>query len=560
MTRYAWTLVFVLAAGCGGAMMAKAASPASITNNQEAGVDEGGIVKAHGDHLIVLRRGRLFSVRVAGDQLVPVSRVDASPPHGDHDTWYDEMLVHDDTIIVVGYSYHAQATELGVFSIDAQGQLRHRSTYYLRSNDYYSSRNYAGRVVGDTLVFYMPYYIGSGDDRTFPAIRAYDADRDRWSNITRVVHGSVQSTSSPVLHTVVMCDLRARAMKDRGGLACNASGILGPAGRTFYVSPNAVYVWVSDANDAVIYRLSMRGGTPLTVRASGAPIDQFAFKETADALHVLVRAEGNGDWMWGPESSRGAVALLRVPLSSFGPTPKAMPRSAYRPLPDPGGYTMQNRFVGDHVLYGAIGGSPSEQGVVYAVPLANGSGPITLGLGHQVERIEAMGGDAVVIGSDGKNLHFTSIALAGTPTIVDDHVQPGASQGELRSHGFFYQPDDIEPDEGILGLPVRGGGEGRWSHLTEDSAAVVFLKVSARKFQPLGSLFARSREVDDHCVASCVDWYGNARPIFYRGRIFALLGYELVEGRIAGDRIGAVQRTNFLHPAAKRAVAAVSAR
>ncbi|MEP6704006.1 MAG: hypothetical protein ABJB34_04310, partial [Acidobacteriota bacterium] len=29
----------------------------SITNTQHAGVDEGGIVKVHGDHLVILRRG-----------------------------------------------------------------------------------------------------------------------------------------------------------------------------------------------------------------------------------------------------------------------------------------------------------------------------------------------------------------------------------------------------------------------------------------------------------------------------------------------------------------------
>jgi len=37
---------------------------------------------------------------------------------------------------------------------------------------------------------------------------------------------------------------------------------------------------------------------------------------------------------------------------------------------------------------------------------------------------------------------------------------------------------------------------------------------------------------DDGCKASCVDWYGNARPIFLGERVFALLGYELVEGRL----------------------------
>ena len=38
----------------------------SITNNQVANVDEGGIVKVHGDNLVILRRGRLFTVSIAG--------------------------------------------------------------------------------------------------------------------------------------------------------------------------------------------------------------------------------------------------------------------------------------------------------------------------------------------------------------------------------------------------------------------------------------------------------------------------------------------------------------
>jgi hypothetical protein len=42
-----------------------------------------------------------------------------------------------------------------------------------------------------------------------------------------------------------------------------------------------------------------------------------------------------------------------------------------------------------------------------------------------------------------------------------------------------------------------------------------------------------------------MDWYGNARPIFYRGRIFALMGYELVEGAVDGDALGERSRTNY---------------
>src|SRR5215217_3374919 len=52
----------------------------SVTNVQHAGVDEGGIVKVHGDHLVVLRRGRLFTVAIGDGALNPISSVDAFAP------------------------------------------------------------------------------------------------------------------------------------------------------------------------------------------------------------------------------------------------------------------------------------------------------------------------------------------------------------------------------------------------------------------------------------------------------------------------------------------------
>src|SRR5262249_59770307 len=127
----------------------------AITNTQHAGVDEGDIVKVHGDHLVILRRGRIFTVAVGDQQLKPISKVDACGPEMDpSDTWYDEMLISDDTVVIIGYSYERGGTEVGLFNIDSQGQLSYRSTYHLRSNDYYSSRNYASRLIGSKLIFY----------------------------------------------------------------------------------------------------------------------------------------------------------------------------------------------------------------------------------------------------------------------------------------------------------------------------------------------------------------------------------------------------------------------
>src|SRR5260370_39956305 len=136
----------------GVAMAAKSAAPAapsagadkdeSITNGQHAGVDEGGIGKVHGNHLVVLRRGRLFTVAIGSGALTPISSVEAFCPDIDPGAvLYDEMLVSADTIAVIGYSYERAGTEVGPFKIDPAGKLSYQSTYHWRSNDDYSSRN-----------------------------------------------------------------------------------------------------------------------------------------------------------------------------------------------------------------------------------------------------------------------------------------------------------------------------------------------------------------------------------------------------------------------------------
>src|SRR6185295_18472521 len=90
----------------------------------------------------------------------------------------DEMLLNGDTVVVIGFSYQRGGTEVGLFDIDRAGKLSHRATYHLRSNDYYSSRNYASRLVGDKLVFYTPLYLNvHGDTRPgFPAVRKWSKD------------------------------------------------------------------------------------------------------------------------------------------------------------------------------------------------------------------------------------------------------------------------------------------------------------------------------------------------------------------------------------------------
>ena len=544
------------------AAAADAAAPEeSITNVQTAGVDEGGIVKRKGDHLIVLRRGRLFTVRIGDDSLSPVSQTDAFGPGIDPaGAWYDEMLVSDTTIVVIGYSYQRGGTELVLFDLSADGQVAYRATYHLRSNDYYSASNYASRLIGDKLVIYSPMFLSWWNDdlqTQLPGLRPWRKDLPRDATFNRILPADriyrapreLDVDSGMALHTVTVCDLASRE------LDCRSTAVLGAPGQTFYVTGDAAYVWTNPwswrENNAPrisdVFRIPLDGGAPSAMQASGAPIDQMSFLERDGYLNVVVGSQANGQWMWAPEHEAGDLALLRVPLSMFGDGRAAAGADHYRVLDKRAfnGMAVKNRFVGDWLLLGAYrpwgGGDAAKP--VFALRYADGTAFQRLQVGHGVERIEAMGTDAILVGNRGQDLHFTSLRLAASASVANVMVRPNAAQGESRTHGFFYRA--VDPDDGYVGLPTIGMVEGTAGRALQ-TASVVFLRNRALALSPAGALDAqRAPQRDDGCKASCVDWYGNARPIFIGERVFALMGYELVEGRYENARVVERRRVDF---------------
>jgi hypothetical protein len=555
------------------AQATEAAADTSITNVQEQGVDEGDIVKVRGDILVILRRGRIFTVSLAGGGMRPIDSIDAYPPGVNaRSDWYDEMLISGNRVIIIGYSYGRGGTEVNRFHLSRDGRLRWEDAYHLRSNDYYSSRNYASRLIGTKLIMYTPIYLNFYSDDpmvSFPAYRRWTGDiKAQFQRMVTASHvyysPRLDDDQVAALHTVSSCDLAAPV------LDCKATSVLGPAGRTFYVSPRAVYVWVtawarygSNRNrpaPSMLYRLPLDGSAPSAVGVAGAPVDQFSFREDSGredgaggVINVLVRASGRGDAMWmpeRPEGTRGGIALLRLPIRVFGDGTRDAANSRYRVLPMPKGegYDFHNRFVGNYVLYGTGTGwgRPTDQRNDLMVVPVRGGPVTTLAMPHGVDRIEVMGQDAVVVGSTRGDVIFSEIELQGAPREGDRYRLQGAAQAETRSHGFFYKPEGRGGDEGVLGLPVARPATPGYRHLFQTSAAVVFIRRTEGRFHDLGDLAARSEgAVNDNCVASCVDWYGNARPIFYGNRTFALMGYELVEGRLQPRRIREVGRVNF---------------
>ena len=535
------------------------AGPDSITNNQVGGVDEGDIVKARGDLLVVLRRGRLFSLRVGEDgELTALSRIDV-PTEASEGGWYDELLLFDDRALVLGFDYSVGASELSIFDLDDDGRFTRVSRHYFESGDYYSSRDYASRRIGDRLVFYLPasfshVEVPEGEE---DAPEADDEERGpprrvlpRWPGVREAsdeeytpllgpeqVYRPLQPVLSPALHTIVSCDVSGPR------LSCDAHGVLGPRRATRYVARDAVYLWVGPewqsswdsrprlrAEATMLYRIPLVPGEPVTAaRVAGqAPSGSSRSTSRTTTGSTCSCARSSAPPRRGSASARETSRCSVSRSGASARAPGASRPGRTRRSPASRTWATGVRFVGDHLVYGS-GGSVS------VLRYARGRDPVTLELEHEVARIDAMGPRAVVVGPAEGGLGFSAIGLGASPAVEATHVEGGMEEAETRTHGFFYRARS--ETEGWLGVAT---------HRTYDS--ITFLDVDNDEepsLVPVGHLVARRFETNDHCRASCSDWYGNARPVFYRDRIFALLGYELVEGRVEDGDLDEVGRVHM---------------
>src|SRR5262249_36808946 len=148
------------------------------------------------------------------------------------------------------------------------------------------------------------------------------------------------------------------------------------------------------------------------------------------------------------------------------------------------------------------------------------------------------------VGAGERNLEFDTFALGNSPEAMGHFVRTGETRAETRSHGFFYLPSGDR--DGVLGLPTSSTMQSMSIRTGVGTSRVEFLRVEGLRLRSAGSLdgSASYGTVDDGCRTSCDDWYGNARPIFYQDRVFALMGYELVEGRFDGDVVMERHRVN----------------
>src|SRR5690606_4483809 len=93
-----------------------------------------------GEVLVVLRRGRLFTISVAKGDIVPVAAIDAFAPGVEADgAIYDELVVLGEMVVVLGHSASRGGTELNLFRVARTGEIAFESSHLLFAEDHHSS-------------------------------------------------------------------------------------------------------------------------------------------------------------------------------------------------------------------------------------------------------------------------------------------------------------------------------------------------------------------------------------------------------------------------------------
>ncbi len=564
---------------------AAASEPSSITNVQTQGVDEGGIVKQIGRYLIVLQDGRLFVADTrAGDgsELALVNRTNVYRSR-QQDTWYDELLTSGNRVLVAGYSYRENASEITVLTLSDDGQLTREATYYISSNDYYDIENYATRLVNGNLVIYTPLDLSYVDPRRpmqYPLVRRWIRDGDTRAVTTRGrplfdaqdIYKPIRSLREPMVHSVSVCPLGDLQSGDE--FECRTTAFVGPSQREFFVSTADIYLWTTpnqwdqslgecsgDAQSlpATLYQVPLDGSSPRALFARGVPQSQLALDATATEFRALLNQNTRA---CGSRSRDDLdVSYFRAPFTALSTAPREIANSAYTQTPSPGGLAYEVRFAGNYVVYGARENrrsSPPRGGVseplsarVTAVPVDRPRDAVTVDAPHNVIRLERAGRDVILSGYRTEaGLSISRLALDGRPRITQTELLRNRFESENRSHAFNAL---VGPEgDGVMGLPtVERAKEGSRAPYRSQASDVSFLTIDrSGRLANAGELAASpdGRDPSYACEVSCVDWYGNTRALFIGNRIFALSATELIEGSLQNGRVAERHRLNLSRP------------
>lgn len=534
-----------------------------ITNNQEAGVDEGGIVKKMGPLLLVLRQGVLHVIDTGAPGRERFELLHSHPVVADDsrdDLYYDEILTFSGGAILLGYNFASNAAELFVFRLDASGGLEPRGRWQLKVDDYFSSNDSGARIRDGELVLSLSFSADSllKDNWPFAARVGNDGERIEATRIDLLAPDDLQVLdglgAEPQVYAFLRCDLEG-LLQQR--LACTRSAAVANAGASTYIAADGIYLadyswtaqawrprdfdpWLArwtgpepgDYASRVLRLPQNRAEAPTVIATTGLPNGRFGFKETADGLYLI------GSERLSEDTQRNL--LQHIPFSRFrARTPSLAPAENRASIEGEIAFLRFDRDAAWLALEEA-GGDDSEDDEyqpgtrqLHRLPLDGG--PIQhLPLPAPVERIELLAEHVLLMGSiyrDGEPQDMRTVLVRRDNAAVGPLGHWPGMAADLSSRSHSFNAARLDDGTELAGLPVFAPDPPKGSRYYREDLVEDLLV-----FRRAGDMLQLAARVDmqhttSECELDCYAWYGSARFFAFGDRLFTLSGELIKEQR-----------------------------
>jgi len=526
----------------------------SITNNQEAGVDEGGILKVSGNYLVVLRDGHLFVLSTlgpAGEELRVVDRLSFAELSGDgkEPIWFDELLATKSHLFVLGYDYESRRSDLRTFQLAADGRIVIGRRFAIQSQDYFSGDGYGARISGDRLLLQFSMSLSeSGEQPRWPRWAAIEQGNPVWTPLVDLEQLYFPNfvIDEPTIHSFLSCDL---GVLFAAGFDCETVAVVGNDTMQHYQTQNARYVALGHMDPAflgdpdyadsgrpldrnleppppqtTLLRLPTRSSAVVGAKIIGSVRSGFDFHQSGDQLYVASDIR----------RSDSEVLLTEVANAAFSSSaPLVQPIARLNSV----GYA---RRFGHNALWvaGKLGNS---QPVIQVQPI-DGSAAVVLTASMPTELLQPVGVQMIALGGDNQDPPGSGLDLYSSPPLarnIGQHRVPNSRLAESRSHGVNFA---ALPDQSTLfSWPVNVVGNDDWSDQPVD---VQFIRIQGQQLIPLSAV---SMGDGPPVVADeDNDWYGNTRVAYLGERIVILSGDLVKEVRYVDGQIREVRRADLV--------------
>lgn len=562
--------------------------------NSSSSIDKGAVVQRIGNYLIILRQGHLYSVRV-GKKLKKIDDLKLKLEAVGQGTRFDKLFVYNNKLVIVGKNYAKKQSEYVFVDFNGKGKFERKNSYlveeilkcssisdsYVRCSPFVSSQHIVSNklIITSMNVPFLPPESESDNSAFNPKVTKINEDGKIVSTSLlfekNEIYSSIVDGKNLSMHSLAVCSI------EQDDFRCKAKTILGGNLDQSFFTQDAAYFWVSGHRwspdiskitekdikylasiqyrrasiyRSVLYQIPIGNQPVSAIKIAGSPLGGRAFKSTDTHLYFVALYNDSRQNKKDYYSGRGESRFISIPRKLFGSEKIIeLPIENYSRLSYDHYGNKAAIFHDNYVIFSSyIGRSQSS------LKIASINDPTEI-------RSTVINADSIQLFSLRHGLvvfsyqikddasSFTTVKLGSNWGKHDELVFPkytGKSEGRMiikaenyltnKDGSIFSVATTVREDESyyIGGVTIE----------KDDITNMSYIWISSDLNLNLMANVLGKEEIKwdlDSCDMSCIEWDYFSRAIFWEGRIFSLLKFEIIEGVRKGNKIKEIQRIDI---------------